>query len=134
VIGSAIAVLGASGCATAQQGGSVPKDAAVVIAIQNDGRVTVLDRDGNQVSTCRLCDEKTCGQLDLNNKETVYRLHEAGFCTALIKATTFEPILNLSVSKTRVNPFCWTVVVAGTPYQTCVCAPGETDPRCVKKK
>jgi hypothetical protein len=118
-------VLSSSGC-SAQ---TYPKDGTVTIQVMKDGTAKVL-ANGKEVPACKLCTDEVCGKIDPSDKEAIHKLTAAGYCTALVNATSLSPHLDLSVMQTRVNPYCRTVTINGVPHQMCYCAPGETDPRC----
>jgi hypothetical protein len=124
-------ILFGSGCATAE--GVHSKEAIATIEIMKDGTVKIFAANGQQVKACKLCTEEACGNIDPKDKEAIKRLTDAGYCTALLSATTIAPHLDLSVQQTRVNPYCQTYYVNGTPHQICYCAPGEHDPRCINQ-
>jgi hypothetical protein len=107
------------------------KDAAVLIAVAEDGAIAVYNGKGQPFKRCWLCNDKACGDVKDGDKDAIKRLEAAGYCTSLVKATTLAPYLNISVQKTRVNPYCWTVIMAGYEYEMCVCEPNEVDPRCI---
>jgi len=107
------------------------KEAAVLIAVADDGSIQVYNGQGQQFRRCKLCTEKACAGIKEGDIEGIKRLQEAGYCTSLVKATTVQPFLNIAVQKTRINPYCWTVVMAGYEFEQCVCNFNEKDPRCI---
>jgi hypothetical protein len=124
-------VLSGSGCATAQSVN--PKDVAVTIQVMNDGTAKVFAPNGQEVKSCKLCTEEVCGKIDPKDKEAIKKLTAAGYCAGLVNATTIAPHLDLSVMRTHVNPWCWTTTINGVPHLYCICAPGESDPRCLNQ-
>jgi hypothetical protein len=134
-LAAAVLLLLSSGCQTFEKWDKeikVPtKQAAVLIAVADDGSIQVYNGQGQAFRRCKLCTEKACAGVKDGDKEAIKRLQDAGYCVALVKATTVAPLLNLSVQKTRVNPWCWSVDMAGYEFEQCVCAAGEVDPRCI---
>ncbi|MEP6601619.1 MAG: hypothetical protein ABJB49_07375 [Nitrospirota bacterium] len=138
IFASLMCLVFASGCSTLDKSDKEMKppptpglkQAAVVIAITEDGKVRIFNRYGRQFTQCKLCSEESC-RVDPKDKEAIARLQAAGFCTSLVNATTIKPFLNIAIQKTQVNPYCWTVFMAGGEAESCICEAGEVDPRCI---